>query len=89
MWNFGLTPEKDRELEENYVAHEKGCAGHVMLVALGSCEQYFCELGRGMRRLLCDGANWSIHFKPEIDQSTKGWTFKCVEAIGAYQREIS
>ena len=67
MWHFGLTPKKDRQLEENYVAHEKECAGHVMLVALGSREQYFCGLGRGMRRLLCAGANWSIHCKPEID----------------------
>ena len=57
MQHFGLTPGKDRQLEENYVAYKKGCAGHVMLVALGSCEQYFCELGRGMHRLLCDGAN--------------------------------
>ena len=45
MWHFGLTPEKDRQLEENYVAHEKGCAEHVMLVALGSFEQNFCGLG--------------------------------------------
>ena len=51
MWNFRLTPEEDRQLEEDYVAHEKECAEHVMLVDLGSYEQNFCGLGRGMRRL--------------------------------------
>ena len=45
MWHLGLTPEEDRQLEEDHVAQEKEDAEHVMLVALGSFEQNFCGLG--------------------------------------------
>ena len=51
MWHLGLTFEEDRQLEEDYAAHEKECAENVMLVGLGSSEQNFCGLGQGMRRL--------------------------------------
>ena len=51
MWHFGLTPEEDRQLEEDHVAHEKGCSENVMLVDPGSFEQNLCELGRGMHGL--------------------------------------
>lgn len=44
-WRFGLTPEEDRQLEEDHVAHEKERSRHVMLVDLGSSKQNFCGLG--------------------------------------------
>ena len=42
--HFGLTPEEDRQLEEDHVAYEKEYTEHVMLVDLGSSEQNFCGL---------------------------------------------
>ena len=44
-WRFGLTPEEDRQLEEDHVVEEKECAEDVMLVDLGRLSRISVDLG--------------------------------------------